>query len=168
MSEAQEAQQLLKSILEDHALQYTVGKEALAQMLKELEDLQDKVADLTERDESHIAAINRQDQERQKLQAEITELSGELSEWHNREADLKLREKQITELEIRNEYENRRGDEFKELMHATVRNSTMRRNILGGIDSHQIDGYTAENGMYVSPRTETTSRGVTTVEETEE
>ncbi|MEE9459660.1 MAG: hypothetical protein V3V84_07860 [Candidatus Bathyarchaeia archaeon] len=134
----------LKGVLSDEALTLLLGSEALQELLKTQKDLEeDKVT--CEKQIVELKLLKTTHLER------ITILYGKVSKYEEKEDAMLAREKYVTakESEVRQaiferNFYKERGDEFKDLQHATVRNTTFRNTLM--TEKHtSVDGTPAYN-----------------------
>jgi len=158
----------IKSLLNDEALRQALTKESLQEMLTELDSNEVVIKD----QDKTISALN--DNEKQlkdeltNLRQEFKKVCKERDDGVDRLVTVEAREISCSVTEIRNEFELRRGDEFKELMHAAVKNTTFKRKVMGGVDYFTKDAYIDEKGMYVQPQNKNVSHGDTEITDTKE
>lgn len=158
----------IKSLLSDEALRQALTKDSLQEMLSELDSNEAVIASykvtiegLNAAEEAIRKEFGLVREERDAARLDANELRGQLT-------GLEIREKACITLEIRNEYETRRGDEFKELQFATVRNTTIRKTILGEQMVTERMGFNRSDGIYdpgESSRKEPITSEVTETEE---
>lgn len=158
----------IKKLLADDALRQSLSKEALQELLTELDTNEIVMKD----QENTIEALNATEKalrlEYQGVKAARDLNINLVNDLTTKLGDIEAREKACITLEIRNEYEKRRGDEFKDLQHATVRNATVRKTIFGEQVVTETPSSTRNDGSFnpgTMARKEPTTSNVTETEE---
>ena len=144
-----EVTKTIQKLLKDEAVQHALSKDALQQFLDELDQNQIIIKDQNETIEALSKAEEKLGKELKFTQEIRDEHFNNLKSLQERIKNLDERETVCLGTEIRNEYEKKRGDEFKDLMHATVRNATIRKTMLGEQVVATAQGiYNQTNGQY--------------------
>lgn len=120
----------LKGVLSDEALTLLLGSEALQDLLETQKDLENNTDKLNDQ-------VNKLVEQKKVMNVELTNLTEKVTEYKNREDSVSIRETTVTENEaalrqaiFERDFFKERGDEFKELQHATVRNTTFRNTLM--------------------------------------
>lgn len=142
----------LKGVLSDEALTLLLGSEALQELLKKQNDLESEVTAL----EAKLKSLQK---DKDTTLSTLNSTIVNLLRWEKREEKLSTRETVVTEHEavlrqaiFERDFFKERGDEFKALQHATVRNTTFRNTLM--TEKHTAvagcEGYT-QNGYDYTP-----------------
>ncbi len=123
--------QQIKMLLKDEMLKNTLVPQALQEMLDALDSNEIVIKDQEETIEALNAAEKKIREEYQGVKAARDDYLVELTELKNRIEDLEAREKNCLEVEIRNQFEQKRGDEMREIVGLVFQNRTIRETTVG-------------------------------------
>jgi len=121
----------LKEVLSEEALRLLVGSVELKKIMDEMQDLQDKLDSAKSNYKSIKDELDEKEAERTKGLQTIKNLNDKINKYKEREEEISKNE---FEHRVRNEvikYEVRRGDEFHVLLGSALRNTTIRKTMLG-------------------------------------
>lgn len=119
----------IKDLLQDDAINHSLSKEALTRMLVELRTLNEDCHKLNTKNEELLAELKLLRERNKDLEDDNKNLEDDNKGFLSRMSELDKREMECLKLEIRNKYEQRRGDEFYDLTHKIFENRIIRENV---------------------------------------
>jgi len=160
MTNTNDIAEKLEGILSEEALKLLLGSEALSDLMEELEDHKETIED-------HESFVERSDKKANMQSAKIKDLESKVADFQARVGDLIGREKAVTQnefthqlREVRNEFEFRRGEEFKECLHLALRNTSIKTSMYETkTDNKYLTTPPGNNdqGVWVDGKNETTN-----------
>lgn len=126
-----EVSKQIEQMLKDQSLQYTVGKEALSQMLDEIRSLNDLNSELQKDYESIITQVDQLNERVSELTQDLNDAEGELGDYHQREEELKERELACCKIELEAKYSDKFANKLSLTIDQLLRNTQYRQTIHG-------------------------------------